>query len=108
MKQAVQQSLAGQVGINQLDIGYSLNERPPFHPGFILRKLMDDSARRRISRIQIGTAHSLRFRREKLEHDATRTPAMLRTAGAAGKLLGHSEPYPGWDLLRAQEILMRG
>ena len=69
---------------------------------------MRRGAFRRIAGIEIGQPRALRRLRQELQQDAAGAPAVARAVGAGGQLLADREPHPRRDLLRAQEIFVRG
>src|SRR5580704_13382188 len=65
-------------------------------------------ARRGVARIEIGLALTLGRIGQELQHDAAGAPMPSRAMFAGAEFFGDREPDPRWDLLRTQEIFMRG
>ena len=107
VKQPVQQPLARQVWIDQLDILDGRDQGLAFDPGVVLGDRVGDAALRRIARMKIGLPRPLQRLGQKLQQHSAGAPATPE-AVAAAPFLTDCQPHPGRNLFRAQEILMRG
>ena len=107
VKQPIDQPLAGDIRIDQLDILDGLEQGAALHPGVVLRHRMHFDAFRRIAGMEIGEARPLRRLRQELQHDAAGAPAMAGAAVFRTQFLGHRQTHPRRDLLGAQEIFVR-
>ena len=108
MEQPIDQPLAGQLRVDQLDVLDRGDQRAAFHPGVVFRQRVRRGALRRIARIEIGDAGAFRRLRQELQQDAAGAPAVAGAALAGAQFLGHRQPHPRRDLLGAMEIFMRG
>ena len=107
VEQAIEQPLAGEIGIDQFDVLDGRDQRLALDPGVVLGDRVRHVAFGRIARMQIGLPRALRRLRQKLHENAAGAPAML-AALAAAKLLADRNPHPRRNLLRAQEIFVGG
>ena len=104
MKQAIEQTLAGQRRIDQFDVLDGGDQRLAFDPGLVLLDSVQFGALGRIAGMQIGLTQTLGRLRQELRQQTAGAPAQL----AAAPLLADGEAHTGRDLLGAQEIFMRG
>ena len=70
VKQAIKQTFAGQLRIDQLDVFDGCDHRLAFDPRIVFRYGMRNRAFRRIARMQIGLPRPLRRLRQELQQHA--------------------------------------
>ena len=105
VEQPIDQPLARQRWIEQLEVLDGLDHGAAFDPGVVLGDDMGGRAFRRVAGMEVGHPRALRRLGQELQQHAAGPPAV---AGAGRHLLADREPHPGRDLLRAFEVFVRG